>query len=65
MGACIWRRDGTHMKANASKHKSLHDDRAGDLEQILRQGIEELLARAENSGQRHGRLPPSIPHLTP
>jgi hypothetical protein len=41
--------DGTHVKANASKHKSVRDDRAGDLEQKLRQDIEELLAQAEKT----------------
>jgi transposase len=41
--------DGTHIKASASKHKSLRYDRAGDLERKLRADIEELLARAEKS----------------
>jgi hypothetical protein len=41
--------DGTHIKANASKHKSVRYDRAGELEQQLRKDIEELLARAEKS----------------
>ena len=41
--------DGTHIKANASKHKSVRYDRAGDLEQLLRKDIAELLARAEKS----------------
>jgi len=41
--------DGTHIKANASKHKSVRYDRAGELEQQLRQDIEELLAQAEAS----------------
>jgi hypothetical protein len=41
--------DGTHIKANASKHKSVRYDRAGDLEQKLRQDIEELLAQAEKT----------------
>ena len=26
--------DGTHIKANASKHKSVRYDRAGELEQM-------------------------------
>ncbi len=41
--------DGTHIKANASKHKSVRYDRAGELEQLLRKDVEELLARAESS----------------
>ena len=41
--------DGTHMKANASKHKSVRYDRAGDLEQLLLKDIEALLQRAEKA----------------
>ena len=41
--------DGTHIKANASKHKGVRYDRAGVLEKLLRKDIEELLARAEKS----------------
>ena len=41
--------DGTHIKANASKHKSVRYDRAGELEQQLRLDVEELLAKAEAS----------------
>jgi len=41
--------DGTHVRANASKHKSVRYDRAGELEEQLRQDIEELLRRAEQS----------------
>jgi len=41
--------DGTHMKANASKHKSVRYDRAGELEEQLGKDIEELLQRAEQS----------------
>lgn len=41
--------DGTHIKANASKHKSVRYDRAGELEQLLRKDVEELLRRAEQS----------------
>jgi hypothetical protein len=39
--------DGTHIKANASKHKSVRYDRAGELEAQLREDIEELLEQAE------------------
>ena len=38
--------DGTHIKANASKHKSVGYDRAGELEELLRKDVEELLQRA-------------------
>jgi hypothetical protein len=41
--------DGTHIKANASKHKGVRYDRAGELEKLLRKDIEELMARAEKS----------------
>lgn len=44
--------DGTHIKANASKHKSLRYDRAGELEKLLRKDIEELLARAEKADRQ-------------
>jgi transposase len=41
--------DGTHIRANASKQKSVRYDRAGELERKLREDIEELLSRAEHS----------------
>ena len=41
--------DGTHIKANASKHKGVRYDRAGELAQQLCKDIEELLARADKS----------------
>jgi transposase len=41
--------DGTHIKANASKHKGVRYDRAGELEQKLRQDIEELMGQAEKT----------------
>jgi transposase len=44
--------DGTHIKANASKHKSVRYDRAGELEKLLRRDIEELLARAEKADRQ-------------
>jgi len=46
--------DGTHIKANASKHKSVRYDRAGELERQLRQDIAELLERAEASDREEG-----------
>jgi hypothetical protein len=38
--------DGTHIKANASQHKSVRYDRAGELEALLRKDVAELLQRA-------------------
>jgi len=43
--------DGTHIKANASKHKSVRYDRLQQLEQQLRDDIDELLKRAERAEQ--------------
>jgi transposase len=58
--------DGTHIKANASKYKSVRYDRAGELEEQLRHDIEELLQRAEDSdvgeaaSEDGQQLPPEI-----
>ncbi len=41
--------DGTHIKANASKHKSVRYDRAGELERMLDEDIQKLLDLAESS----------------
>ena len=41
--------DGTHIKANASKHKSVRYDRAGELEEQLRVDIAKLLEQADAS----------------
>jgi transposase len=41
--------DGTHIKANASKHKSVRYDRAGELERMLDEDIQKLLDLAEAS----------------
>lgn len=41
--------DGTHIKASASKHKSVRYDRAGELEARLRGDVQQLLAQAEQS----------------
>jgi transposase len=41
--------DGTHIKASASKHKSVRYDRAGELERMLREDVEKLLEQAEAS----------------
>jgi len=56
--------DGTHIKANASKHKSLRYDRAAELEVKLEADIEELLRQAEEADQADendgNRLPEEI-----
>lgn len=56
--------DGTHIKANASKHKSVRYDRLKALEQQLKGDIDELLVQAEaadSSGDADGqRLPDEI-----
>jgi transposase len=53
--------DGTHIKANASKHKSVRYDRAGELEQKLRKDIAELMAKAERSDNEPGADEQSLP----
>ncbi len=50
--------DDTHIKANASKHKSLRCDRSGDLEQQLRQARAELEERARGSPAGASQPPP-------
>ena len=56
--------DGTHIKANASKHKSVRYDRAAELKAKLEADIEELLRRAEEVDQTEekdgDRLPDEI-----
>jgi transposase len=56
--------DGTHIKANASKNKSVRYDRAAELEAKLEADIEELLRRAEEADQAEekdgDRLPDEI-----
>jgi len=58
--------DGTHIKANASKHKSIRYDRAGELEQKLRKDIAELMQKAERSDNEptadEQSLPEEIAH---
>jgi len=53
--------DGTHIKANASKHKSLRYDRAGELEQKLRKDIAELMQKAERSDNEPAADEQSLP----
>lgn len=43
--------DGTHVAANASKHKNVRYDRAGQLEEQLKEDIQELLQQAEDVDQ--------------
>ena len=56
--------DGTHIKANASKHKSVRYDRAGQLEEQLSADIEALLEQAEQTDEQEtdevDRLPKEI-----
>lgn len=56
--------DGTHIKANASKHKSIRYDRAKELEAKLSKDIEELFEEAEGSDTEEAadgnRLPKEI-----
>lgn len=53
--------DGTHIKANASKHKSVRYDRAGELEQLLLKDIAELMQRAERSDNEPSVEEQSLP----
>jgi hypothetical protein len=56
--------DGTHIKANASKHKSIRYDRAKELEAKLSEDIEKLFEEAERSDAEEAedgsRLPEEI-----
>jgi hypothetical protein len=53
--------DGTHIKANASKHKSVRYDRAGELEQQLKADIEELIEQAEQIDREETEDPNRLP----
>lgn len=53
--------DGTHIKANASKQKSIRYDRAGELEDKLRTDLDELLERAEKDDREGGEDPQALP----
>ena len=53
--------DGTHVKANASKHKSVRYDRAGELEQMLCKDIAELMDKAERSDNETAGEEQSLP----
>jgi transposase len=56
--------DGTHIRANASKHKSVRYDQAGELERQLSRDVEELLQQAEQQDSQEEvdgqRLPEEI-----
>ena len=53
--------DGTHIRANASKHKSVRYDRAVELEQQLREDVARLLEEAERSDAEGGVDEQSLP----
>jgi transposase len=53
--------DGTHIKANASKHKSVRYDRARELEQVLQKDIAELMQKAERSDNEPAVEEQSLP----
>ena len=52
--------DGTHIKASASKDKNVTYERAGQLHEVLRQDVAELLAQAEAS-DREDTDPQKLP----
>ena len=56
--------DGTHVKANASKYRSVRYDRLKELDEKLREDIKELMKQAEAADkageQEHDRLPQEI-----
>jgi transposase len=56
--------DGTHVKANASKYRSVRYDRLKELDEKLREDIKELMEKAEAADkageQGHDRLPQEI-----
>ena len=60
--------DGTHLKANASKKRTVRYDRAGELDRVLERDIAELMKKAEQIDQQEGedgqRLPEKIAHRT-
>jgi transposase len=60
--------DGTHIKANASRSRTLRHDRASELDQRLEAEIAELMKKAERIDQEESddgqRLPEQIAHRT-
>ncbi|CAB4244001.1 transposase [Methylacidimicrobium sp. AP8] len=56
--------DGTKIRANASKHRNVTYERAGELVELLRADVADLLKRAEEADRREeadpGKLPEEI-----
>jgi hypothetical protein len=53
--------DGTHLRANASKDRNVRYDRAGELEQQLRDDIAQLLQQAEQTDRQDDAAGQSLP----
>jgi len=53
--------DGTHIKANASKHKNVSYQRAVELEEQLKLDIAELLQKAESDDRQGAADPAQLP----
>jgi len=53
--------DGTKVRANASKHRSVRYDRAGELIEQLEAEVRELMGKAERSDQDDGTDGQSLP----
>jgi transposase len=53
--------DGTHLRANASKHKNVTYDRAGELEAQLRLDIADLLEKGRLADQQEKLDPAQLP----
>jgi transposase len=53
--------DGTLIKANASKHKSVRYDRAGELEKQLSEDVQKLLELAETSDREDASEEQKLP----
>ncbi|HID48151.1 MAG TPA: IS1182 family transposase, partial [Chromatiales bacterium] len=53
--------DGTKIGANASKHRNVRHDRAGELVEQLEADIEQLLTQAEQADQKAGDDGQSLP----
>ena len=56
--------DGTKLDANASKHRSVRYDRAGELVEQLKLEIKGLMARAEASDGSGEEDPQALPKET-
>jgi hypothetical protein len=53
--------DGTHLRANASKHHSVSYERAGQLREQLQQEVEQLLEEAEQADRDSEQDPQQLP----